>query len=146
MTTLLSGHFDLNRLSNNGQFRGETFSKMIQFGVNGSYSSILLEGVMLFDRNGIEGQEEFMKANGKIQRVGNVTDDVGVLSFWMKDNEVHCQMELLASPEVFNDIYSTLCSLKKNALYNFFINMNMDKLFQLDNRVKDYTLMFIEGK
>jgi hypothetical protein len=143
----LSGHFNVERLSNHGQFRGAKFSKMIRFGVNGSDASILLEGIMLFDRQiGVEDQEEFMRANGKIQRVGHVTDDVGNLSFWMKDGEVHCQMELLASPEVFEDIYATLCTLKDSELYSFFINMNTDRLLQMDNRVKDYTLMFVESK
>jgi hypothetical protein len=145
--TLLSGHFDADRLSNHGQFRGARFSKMIQFGIEGSNSSILLEGVMLFEHHmGIEGQEEFMRANGKIQRVSSVTDDVGNLSFWMKDGDVHCQMELLATPEVFDDIYTTLCTLNEDSLYNFFVNMNVGKLLQMDNRVKDYTLMFVENK
>jgi hypothetical protein len=142
----LSDQLSIDKLSNHGQFRGAKFSKMIQFGVDGSYSSLLLEGVMLFDRNEIEGQEEFMRANGKIQRVDLVTDDVGVVSFWMKDNEVRCQMELLASPAVFDDIYTTLCTLKEDSLYNFFINMNTNKLLQMDNKVKDYTLMFVENK
>jgi len=145
--TILSGNLDLAQLSTHAQFRGAKFSKMIQFGVDVSNSSILLEGVMLFSRDlGIGGQEEFMRANGKIQRVSAVADDVGNLSFWMKDGEVHCQMELLASPEVFDDIYATLCTLKDTSLYNFFANMSTEKLLQMDNRVKDYTLMFIENK
>jgi hypothetical protein len=95
--TILSENLGLAQLSNHAQFRGAKFSKMIQFGVDVCNSSILLEGVMLFSRDmGIEDQEEFMRANGKIQRVGAVKDDVGNLSFWMKDDEVHCQMELLA--------------------------------------------------
>jgi hypothetical protein len=144
--TILSESLGLAQLSNHAQFRGAKFSKMIQFGADGYNSSILLEGVVLFSRDmGIEDQEEFMRANGKIQRVSAVKDDVGNLSFWMKDGEVHCQVELLATPEVFDDIYATLCTLKDTSLYNFFVNMNMDKLLQMDNRVKDYTLMFIEN-
>jgi len=97
--TILSENLGLAQLSTHAQFRGAKFSKMIQFGVDVSNSSILLEGVMLFSRDlGIEDQEEFMRANGKIQRVSAVADDVGNPSFWMKDGEVHCQMELLASP------------------------------------------------
>ena len=53
--TIVSGGFAVDRLSNHGQFRGAKFSKMIQFGVSGSNVSILLEGVMLFDRDmGVE--------------------------------------------------------------------------------------------
>ena len=145
--TVVSGHFAVDKLSNHGQFRGAKFSKMIQFGVSGSSASILLEGVMLFDRDmGVEDQEGFVRATGKIQRVNEIADDVGSLSFWMKDGQVQCQMELLASSEVFDDIYATLCTLKENALYNFFLNMSANKLLQMDNRVKDFTLMFIENK
>jgi hypothetical protein len=145
--TILSGHFNLERLSNHGQFRGAKFSKMIQFGVGVNSSSILLEGVMLFDRDmGGHDQEEFIRADGKIQRVKNIGEDAGNVSFWIKDGEIHGQMELFASREVFDDIYATLCTLKDNALYNFFLNVTADKLLQMDNRVKDYTLMFIENK
>ena len=145
--TMASGHFAVDGLSDHGQFRGAKFSKMIQFGVGGSNASILLEGVMLFERDaGVEGQEDFVRATGKIQRVKEIADDVGSLSFWMKDGQVQCQMELLASPEVFDDIYGTLCTLKDNALYNFFLNMSANKLLQMDNRIKDFTLMFIENK
>jgi hypothetical protein len=54
---------------------------------------------MLLSRDmGIKDQEEFMRANGKIQRVSAVTE------------EVHCQMELRASPEACDDIYAILCT------------------------------------
>jgi hypothetical protein len=143
--TVSSGHIDLTNMTNHGEFRGAKFSKMIRFGVNVNSVSMLLEGVMLFSR-GPEDQQDFMRANGRIQRVGSITDDAGNLSFWMKDGEVHCQMELLATPEVFDDIYATLCTLEDNWLYNFFLNMNVDKLLQMDNRVRDYTLMFVEDR
>jgi hypothetical protein len=143
--TLSSEHENVDRLSSHGQFRGAKFSKMIHFGVNESDSSILLEGVMLLYRDvGLE--EESIRANGKIQRVSTVTDDVGSLSFWTQDDGVRCQIELLAAPEVFDDIYATLCTLKENSLYNFFINMNTDTLRRKDNRVREYTLMFIENQ
>lgn len=129
MLTSLPEHFNVDKLSNYGQFRGTRLSRLIYVGLDGVKESIHLEGLMVFYRQiAFENKEECIISYGLITPVSNITDDVGKLSFWVDDSVVRCQMNLVAPQKAFDDIYTTLRTLKDNYLYNFFIETNMEKL------------------
>ena len=132
-------------LSDYGQFRGTKFSKRIEFGVENKSSSILLEGVTVFYQNiAFDGLETFVKTYAMINRVDDITDNVGTLTFWIEDDQIECQMNLLATPAVFDDIYATLCTLKENYMYNFSVTTDSGRLSQKDNAIKSYSMTFKE--
>jgi hypothetical protein len=130
-------------LSNYGQFKGNKFSKIIEFGVDTSSSAILLEGTTIFYQAAGE-EQHFIKTYGMVNRTDSITDDVGSLSFWIEKDETRCQLNLFATPAVFDDIYSTLCTLKENYQYSFFVATKSDTLVERNNTIKSYSLSFVE--
>lgn len=134
---------DVATLSNYGQFKGNKFSKMIEFGIETDNSAILLEGTTVFYQ--ATGDEQtYIKTYGTVNRADSVSDNVGNLSFWLEKNELRCQLNLIASRAVFDDIYATLCTLKENYQYNFFVTINTGKLAERDNTIKTFSMSFVE--
>lgn len=140
--------FDLERLASYGQFRGDRWGRIITYGKNRIENSIVLTGALLCYVNiGFGDEEEFIKSTMRILLADPSSDnEVGRWSFWFDETDVHCKIDLIAPPKLFDPICQSfeINTKRPDVLYNVFIKTDLEKLSKSDNCITEYTIGFIE--
>jgi hypothetical protein len=144
--TLKVSEFDLERFASYGEFRGDRWGLHITFGKKGGQNFIFLEGVLLcYVSAGLDEDKEFLKSTMRIFPGEPLNiNNVGRWSFWFDEEEVHCQIELIAPQKVFDSIFQALAAKRPEALFNIFLTTDLKKLSKEDNCITEYSIGFIE--